>query len=122
VSRTSTVADVLAEITVSSSRPAQAGTTLSTVGFLVRTLTTEQGSRPLCCPDCQLLFNLLQPDENEPGRLLGTCDGCSKWYFLVELEPDWRRTILVELPAGEVIERKLAEAKASASGRPGTGP
>jgi hypothetical protein len=107
---------------VSSSRPAQAGTTFSTVGFLVRTLTMGQDSRPFCCPDCQVPFNLIQPDENEPGRLLGTCDGCSKWYFLAELEPDWRRTILVELPAGEAIERKIAEATASASGLPGTGP
>ncbi len=70
-----------------------------------------QGTALLCCPDCQTPLNLLQPDEHDPCRLLGTCEGCSKWVFLVELEPDWKKTLLVELPSGEAICQKLDDAK-----------
>lgn len=119
---TSSDAEVLRKIAVSSSRRAQTGTTSTTVGLLVRTITTEQDTRLLCCPDCSLLLNLIQPDENQPSRLLGTCDGCSNWFFLVELEADWRKTILVELPSGEALQQAVAEAKAPASGERGTGP
>jgi hypothetical protein len=66
-----------------------------------------QGTRSLCCPDCSVPLNLLQPDECEPARLLGTCDSCSKWAFLVELEPDWSKVLLVELPSNETIQQGL---------------
>ena len=62
--------------------------------------TPGRGSRPLSCPDCRSPLNLIQPDENEPTRLLGTCESCSKWAFLVELEPDWKKVLLIELPDG----------------------
>jgi uncharacterized protein YbaR (Trm112 family) len=107
---------------VSSSRPAKSGTISTTVGFLVRTVITEQDLHPLRCPDCKHRLNLIQPDENEPSRLLGTCDGCSKWFFLVELEPDWKKTILVELPDGDAMVRKIAAARAPTSTEPGFGP
>jgi hypothetical protein len=119
---TSSDADVLRKIAVSSSRRAQTGTMSTTVGFLVRTLSTEQDARLLCCPDCKLLLNLIQPDESQPTRLLGTCDVCSKWFFLLELEPDWRKTVMVEIPSGEALQQAIAEAKALASGQRGTGP
>jgi uncharacterized protein YbaR (Trm112 family) len=96
---------------LSSSRPASKGPTPATVGFVVRTITMSPGTTLLCCPDCQIPLNLLQPDENDPSRLLGTCERCSKWVFLVELEPDWKKSVLVELPGGDVICRGLAEAK-----------
>jgi hypothetical protein len=110
------------EITVSSSRPPQTETMSTTVGFLVRTVSSERGSRPPCCPDCKLPLNLIQPDENEPSRLLGICEDCSRWVYLVELEPDWRKTIMVELPPGDAMQRELAEAKTPQSGHRGTGP
>jgi hypothetical protein len=73
--------------------------------FVVRTIAAGRGSRILYCPSCRSPLNLIQPDENEPTRLLGTCDSCAKWAFLVELEPEWRKALLVELPDGESIRR-----------------
>jgi uncharacterized protein YbaR (Trm112 family) len=73
--------------------------------FVVRTVTAGRGSRALCCPSCRSPLNLIQPDENEPTRLLGTCDSCAKWSFLVELEPEWRKALLIELPDGESLLR-----------------
>jgi hypothetical protein len=75
------------------------------VPFAVRTIAAARGARELCCPGCLLPLNLIQPDENEPTRLLGTCDFCSKWAFLVELEPEWRKALLVELPDSDSIRR-----------------
>jgi hypothetical protein len=94
-----------------SSRPASKGPTPATVGFVVRTITMSQDTPKLCCPDCRIPLNLLQPDENDPCRLLGTCESCSKWVFLVELEPEWRKTLLVELPEGDVICQGLEQPK-----------
>ncbi len=102
-------ASSLQEIALASSRPAPKGPTSATIGFVVRTITVSPGTTLLCCPDCQIPLNLLQPDENDPSRLLGTCERCSKWAFLVELEPDWRKSILVELPGGEAVYQGFAE-------------
>ena len=81
------------------------------MGFVVRIISVGQGTPLLCCPDCAIPLNLLQPDENDPCRLLGTCECCSKWVFLVELEPDWKKTLLVELPSGDAICQGLDEAE-----------
>jgi uncharacterized protein YbaR (Trm112 family) len=99
------------EIALPSSRPASKGPKPAIVGFVVRTMTMNPEATLLCCPDCQIPLNLLQPDENDPSRLLGTCEHCSKWLFLVELEPDWSKSLLVELPAGEVICQNIEAAK-----------
>jgi len=79
-------------------RPALSGPLPLSVGFVAWTITMGLGTRSLFCPDCHIPLNLLQPDENEPSRLLGTCETCSKWVFLVEIEPDWSKALLVELP------------------------
>ena len=75
--------------------------------FVVRTIAAGRGSRPLCCPDCRAPLNLIQPDENEPTRLLGTCESCSKWAFLVELEPDWKKVLLIELPDADALGQAI---------------
>jgi hypothetical protein len=51
--------------------------------------------------------------------LLGTCDSCSKWVYLVELEPDWSKVLLVELPAKETIQQGLEGTPPSRRGRRG---
>ena len=33
-------------------------------------------------PECQVPLNLHQPDEDQPSQLLGTCDCCSRWFFI----------------------------------------
>jgi hypothetical protein len=59
---------------------------------------------------------LLQPDENEPSRLLGTCEPCRKWYFLMELKAEWKKTLLVELPSGDTVPGPLHAAKSPLAG------
>jgi hypothetical protein len=90
------------------------------VPFVVRTIAPGRESEPLRCPDCRLPLNLIQPDETEPSRLLGICDTCSKWSYLVELEPDWKQALLIELQGAEQIHRAHAEAavKSRAKGTP----
>src|SRR5262249_2284541 len=110
-------AGVLKEVALSSPRPAMSGPIPLPVGFVARTITLGQGTRSLLCPDCSVPLSLFQPDEQEPSRLLGTCDSCSKWVFLVEVEPDWERGLLVELPDAETIRRGLETTEAPPQGR-----
>jgi hypothetical protein len=105
------------EVAVPSRKPAQSAPS-TMLPFVVRTITPG-ASRRLRCPDCHSPLNLIQPDENEPARLLGTCDSCMKWSFLVELEPDWRKALLVELPGGDEILRGQAGLEPAPSGRSG---
>jgi hypothetical protein len=61
----------------------------------------------LCCPECEVLLDLHQPDDNEPTQLLGICDACNKWYFLVEIEFNWNGALLFELPSAGAIRAML---------------
>ena len=89
---------------MASTKPPQSSS-LTILPFVVQMITPGRKSRSLCCPACRSPLNLVQPDEDEPTRLLGICDSCSKWYFLVELEPEWRKALLVELPDGDELRR-----------------
>jgi hypothetical protein len=80
--------------------------------FVARTIAAGRGSRSFLCPDCHAPLGLIQPDENEPTRLLGICDSCPKWALLVELEPEWQKFLLIELPDGETIRRVKPEIEA----------
>jgi hypothetical protein len=62
-------------------------------------------------------LNLVQPDETEPTRLLGICDTCSKWAYLLELEADWKRALLIEVPGAEELRRAHAAGVAGAPAR-----
>ena len=103
--------ELIKEAAVSSSKrvPPPSSTILP---FVVRTIVAGRVSPALCCPGCELPLNLFQPDENEPTRLLGTCDSCTKWAFLVELEPEWQKVLLVELPDGDAIRGNYLEEEA----------
>jgi len=79
-----------------------------TFELVARPVTMKPSAHSLCCPDCQIPLDLHQPDEDEPAQLLGTCDGCSKWFFLLETEPDWSGTLLFELPCVETIRAMVA--------------
>jgi hypothetical protein len=79
--------------------------------FVVRTIAPGRGSEPLSCPDCRSPLNLIQPDETDPSRLLGICDTCSKWAYLVELEPDWKQALLIELPGADGVHQAQADAE-----------
>ncbi len=69
---------------------------------------TQSWTESLCCPHCQVSLNLHQPDLEQPSQLLGTCDDCSRWFYLVESELDWEGTLLFELPSPEAIRATLA--------------
>jgi len=69
---------------------------------------TSSWTHSRCCPNCQVPLDLHQPDEEQPSQLLGTCDDCSRWYFLVESEKDWQGTVLFELPSAKMIRATLA--------------
>jgi hypothetical protein len=88
--------------------------------FVVRTIAPGRGSEPLNCPDCRVPLNLIQPDETEPTRLLGICDSCTKWAYLVELEPDWKQALLIEIPDADEIRRAHAEAASNPRARRGS--
>jgi hypothetical protein len=69
---------------------------------------TNSWTESLSCPHCQVPLNLHQPDQEQPSQLLGTCDDCSRWFFLVESELDWEGTLVFELPSAEMVRATLA--------------
>jgi hypothetical protein len=75
--------------------------------LVARAVNTGSCANSLCCPDCQSLLNLHQPDEERPSQLLGTCDGCSRWFLLVETDLEWDGTLLFELPSADAIRAML---------------
>ncbi len=79
-----------------------------TFELVARPITMKPGAHSLHCPDCQIPLDLHQPDEDQPTQLLGTCGGCSKWFLLVEIEPNWNETLLFALPCAENIRALLA--------------
>jgi hypothetical protein len=112
-------AEPLEEIAVASTKSAHSSSSSTILPFVVRTITPGRKSRTLCCPTCHSPLNLIQPDEDEPTRLLGLCDSCPKWYFLVELEPEWRKALLVELPDKDELCRSQAEVEIAQGDRGG---
>ena len=80
-----------------------------TFELVARVVSTNSWANSLYCPNCHVALNLHQPDEEQPSQLLGTCDCCSRWYFLVESELDWEGTLLFELPSADTIRATLAD-------------
>jgi hypothetical protein len=75
--------------------------------FVARSVTNNSWTN-LCCPVCQVLLNLHQPDEDQPSHLLGTCDDCSRWFFLVENDVSSDGTLLFELPSADTVRAMFA--------------
>lgn len=91
-----------------SPKPARTAPTTS-LNLAARIIAIPNASESIECPSCSGPLNLLQPDENDPGRLLGTCESCAVWLLMVELEPDWRKVIVIELPDAEALVRGVPE-------------
>jgi hypothetical protein len=51
----------------------------------------------LACGDCHFGLETHQPDPQAPGRMLGTCDNCGRWYLIL-MEPDMASALMVALP------------------------
>jgi hypothetical protein len=79
-----------------------------TFEVVARPIPPDAGTGSLCCPACHVPLDLHQPDEELPTQLLGTCEWCSKWFFLVEIDADWNGSLLFELPGAEDIRALMA--------------
>lgn len=79
-----------------------------TFELVAHTVSTDSWASLPYCPNCQVPLDLHQPDEAQPSQLLGLCDGCSRWFFLVESELDWEGMLLFELPSAEMIRGTFA--------------
>lgn len=71
--------------------------------LVARGTASNDGVNSLCCPDCEQPLDLHQPDLGQPMQLLGTCETCSKWFFVVDLDPDGFETVVLELPSAELV-------------------
>jgi hypothetical protein len=85
--------------------------------LVARSVSSNAWANSLCCPECQVTLNLHQPDEEQPSQLLGTCDCCSRWFFLVENELDCDDMLLIELPTADSIRAALGAPRAHAGKR-----
>jgi hypothetical protein len=89
-----------------------------TFQLVARSVSSIAWANSLCCPECEVTLNLHQPDEDQPSQLLGTCDCCSRWFFLVENELDCDDMLLFELPNAEEIRAALVAPCAAHLGKP----
>jgi hypothetical protein len=86
--------------------------------LVARALSSNGWANSLCCPECQVTLNLHQPDEEQPSQLLGTCDCCSRWFFVVESDLESDEMLLFELPTAETIRAALVAPCATLVGMP----
>jgi hypothetical protein len=73
-----------------------------------RLVKAEKLGEPLVCTCCDQELNLHQPDENRPSQLLATCEGCCRWFSLIELNDEDGEMIMIELPGRSVIDEIVA--------------
>ncbi len=104
------------EIAVASTKPAKSAES-TVLPLVVRSIKPGEESGTLECPACASPLNLIQPDEGDPTRLIGTCESCSAWGLLVELEPDWQQALMIEIPGGEEVCRSYEQALIAAGKR-----
>ncbi len=67
-------------------------------------INLDQDESSPCCPVCEQVLNLHQPDENLPSQLLATCDSCQRWYCLFGITEDPNRFFMLALPERAMIE------------------
>jgi hypothetical protein len=53
---------------------------VSAIFFYQETDHGEECILSLCCPRCEDLLVIHQPDPDLPNRLLATCGDCKTWY------------------------------------------
>jgi hypothetical protein len=83
-----------------------------TFELIARPVTMSSPMDALACPDCLAPLDLHQPDENQPAHLLGTCGACSRWFSLVEIDPDCSGAVLFELPTAAAFREVLEASEA----------
>ena len=69
-----------------------------------RVIDLEAEDTVPCCPLCEQLLNLHQPDESLPNQLLATCDSCLQWYSLFGIGENSNQFLMLDLPDKSMIE------------------
>src|SRR5262249_5985205 len=82
------------EGTMPSFKPARSAPRSLTFELVARPLLMSSEESSLLCPACGDALDLHQPDENRPTHLVGICEFCSKWFFLVEIDADWNGALI----------------------------
>jgi len=77
----------------------------ATMELTARMIDLEAEDSASCCPHCEQLLNLHQPDESLPNQLLATCDSCLRWYSLFGIGENQSQFLMLELPDKAMIER-----------------
>jgi hypothetical protein len=76
----------------------------ATMELTARMIELETAGSAPCCPLCDQLLNLHQPDESLPDQLLATCDSCLRWFSLFGIGADPRQFLMLDLPDKAMIE------------------
>jgi hypothetical protein len=76
----------------------------ATMVLTARVIDLEAKNTAPCCPLCEQLLNLHQPDESLPNQLLATCDSCLRWYCLFGMGEDSNQFFMLGLPDKSMIE------------------
>jgi hypothetical protein len=76
----------------------------ATMELTARVIDLEAEDTAPCCPRCEQLLNLHQPDESLPDRLLATCDSCLRWYSLFGIGAEPSQFLMLDLPDKSMID------------------
>jgi len=89
---------------VEPARSKLSGLMKATMELAARMIDLEAEGSELCCPLCNQMLNLHQPDESLPNQLLATCDSCLRWYSLFGIGENTRQFLMLDLPDKAMIE------------------
>ena len=76
----------------------------ATMELTARVIHLEIEDTTPCCPLCEQLLNLHQPDESLPNQLLATCNSCARWYTLFGFGENPSQFLMLDLPDKSMIE------------------
>ncbi len=91
------------EAALQPSRPMNAGPIRVTTALVAHSVPVGDTSDVLVCPVCSDVLSLHQPDEDQPEFLLGICNDCSKWLYIVEPDSGSGQALMIELPGRDFI-------------------
>lgn len=77
----------------------------TTLELTTRMIDLQAEDSAPCCPLCEQLLNLHQPDESLPNQLLATCDSCLRWYSLFGIGEDSNQFLMLDLPDKSMIDK-----------------
>ena len=72
----------------------------------------------VACLSCQRHLGLVQPMTEEPERLVGTCEGCGRWY-LIDWHPGSLQGVMLLLPDHDELLSAYGAETSPESAEPG---